>query len=315
MGEAAPPWQAVCADAEARHGLVTLEQLRRAGVSDRTRARRIRSGQLVRMAPGVFRFGGAPVTWRTGVAAACLSAGPGAVASHRTAAAVWGLEAFDPPWTVDITVPRPRRLAPRPGVRVHEARDLHLAGVTVRDGIRVTGLPRTILDVAATTRNPDIALRALDSARRPPHRVPWSALREALVLHARRGRRGVVLYREILERRAMKPPPGGEFPALVLKLLVDAGLPEPECEHWVTVRGRRYRLDLAYPCWKIGGECDGKLGHDNERAFEEDPIRDNALQLDGWLMLHFTWARLVRDPAEIVAEVRAAIRARSSSAA
>lgn len=60
-------------------------------------------------------------------------------------------------------------------------------------------------------------------------------------------------------------------------------------------------------------ECDGKEGHDHERAFEEDPIRDNALSVEGGLMLHFTWARFVNDPAGIVADGRDAIRARSAA--
>lgn len=281
-------------------------------MSKRARLRCVGVGQLVPMGLRVFRIGGVPVTWKTRVLAVCLSLGPDAVVSHQTAAAVWGLDGFRPPATIDVSVPRRRRPAARDGVRIHQCRDFELANRAARGGIPVTGLARTVLDVCAVS-SPETALRALDAALRRPTRVAWAALRECLVLHARRGRPGVALYRAVLQRRNMKPPPGDKFVALVLELLLDSGLPVPECEYRVTVRGRRYRLDIAYPQWKVGGECDGKEGHDNERAFEEDPIRDNALQLDGWLMLHFPWAGLVNDPAGIVAEVRDAIRVRSGA--
>ena len=57
-------------------------------------------------------------------------------------------------------------------------------------------------------------------------------------------------------------------------------------EHWVAPNGKRYRIDLAYPDLKIAIECDGKLGHLNDAAFESDPKKRNALELDGWLVLH-----------------------------
>ena len=79
---------------------------------------------------------------------------------------------------------------------------------------------------------------------------------------------------------------------------------------WVTIDGRRYRIDLAYRRPKIAIECLGKLGHLNERAFEEDPVRSNDLALDGWLQLQVTYRRLEERPQSIVAEVDTALAVR-----
>ena len=79
---------------------------------------------------------------------------------------------------------------------------------------------------------------------------------------------------------------------------------------WVTIDGRRYRIDLAYRRPKIAIECLGKEGHLNERAFEEDPVRSNDLVLDGWLLLQVTYRRLEESPKSIVAEVGTALAVR-----
>lgn len=294
--------------AQQQHGLVAWDQALTLGLTPDAVKHLTASGRWVRVARGVYRINGTPLTWRGRMMAVCLAAGPGALISHRAAAALWTLDGFEPPRVIDLTVPRPRR--PRlAGIRVHEVRHFDLVERTIRDEIPVTGIPQTILDLCATSRNPDIPLRALDDARRR-RLVTWAELWECLDLQARRGRRGLRIYRGLLERRGGKEPTDSHFEALVQQLLVDAGLPEPQPRVWVVAGGQRYRLDLAYPDLRIDIECHSKDAHLNEAAFERDPVRDNALVLAGWIVLHFTWNRYQRDPAGIVAEVRRALRAR-----
>ncbi len=69
-------------------------------------------------------------------------------------------------------------------------------------------------------------------------------------------------------------------------------------------------VDLAYPRPKIAIECLGKIGHLNEKAFEEDPVRSNEFALDGWLQLLVTYRRYEDRPQSIVAEVEAALAVR-----
>jgi hypothetical protein len=182
----------------------------------------------------------------------------------------------------------------------------------VRDGIPLTPVPETILDLCAVSGNDGIPLRALDDVRR--RKLAGSGeLERCLVEHGARRTAGVGLYRALLERRLGRTPPGTVFAAEVLDLLVAAGLPEPEAEVWVTICGRRYRIDLAYPRPKVAIECLGKIGHLNERSFEEDPVRNTDLALDGWLQVQVTWRRRVEKPETIVADVAEALARRGGA--
>lgn len=296
------------ATAGRQHNLLTYDQALQAGLSPDTVRRLVDQGHWVRMTRGLFRINGVRVTWQARMMAACLQAGEGAVISHRSAAALWGLDGFEPPWTLDVTVPPGRR--PRIGrARVHRR---SVARRVLRHAIPVTPIPETILDLCAVSRNRGIPLRALDDVRRRKL-AGTGELQRCLEEHASRRLPGLPLYRELLERRLGRTPPGTVFSAEVLDLLIDAGLPEPEAEVWVTLDGRRYRIDLAYRRPKIAIECLGKIGHLNERAFEEDPVRNNDFALDGWLQLQVTYRRRQENPASIIAEVETALERRGGA--
>lgn len=292
--------------AATQHGLVTADQCVTLGVSRHAVHRRVRSGAWTREGPGVYHMTGAPRTWHSRVLAAVMAAGPEALASHRTAAHLWGLEGFGPPGRVEVTVRRHRRPAPQPGVIVHESLAYDLAAPGRRWGIPVTGAARVLVDLAAVERDENVLLRALDEIRRLGL-ASWLDLWETFVLHARRGRPGIVRCRTVLERRHGQRAPDGEFARLFLRLLDDAGLPAPVCEYWVTTRRNRYRVDAAYPPAILAIELDGKGTHMTDVAFEQDRIRDNELRLVGWTVLRYTWDRFVNSPNEIVAELRLAL--------
>lgn len=296
--------------ARRQHGLITELQGTGAGLTEAGIKWLVHSQRWERLFAGVYRVNGSPETWQSRVLGACLAAGLGALVSHRSAAALWELEGFLPPGVVDLTVPADRvRLVD--GARLRRSRDLALAGRAIRQGVPVTGLARTPLDLCAVERNPDIALRALDDARRRKL-VTWPELRRCLALHARRGRPGVRAFRALVELRDGKEPSHGVFELLLRKTLLDAGLPEPEAQVWVALAGCRYRLDLAYRNARLGIECDGREAHLNERAFEEDPVRENRLKLAGWLILRYTWRRLEQSPEGVAREVGAALSSRQA---
>lgn len=282
------------------------------GATDDTVRHLVERERWTRVGRSVYRVNGAPEAWEGRVMAACLAAGAGALASHRSAAAVWGLEGFEPPRVVDVTVDR-RRGPQVTGARVHRSRDHALAGATVRRRIPVTGVDRTILDLCAGERNPQVALRALDSARYQRLVTP-KELRACLGKHRRQGRRGVALFAELLERRLGLGAPESPLEADLLDLLLAAGLPAPRLGFEVVAGGRRYRIDLAYPAEKVAIECDGRRSRLNERNFETDPVRENALKLEGWLVLRFTRRRVTEEPGAVVDEVRRALTLRQAPA-
>jgi very-short-patch-repair endonuclease len=300
--------------AEAQYGLVTLKQLDQLGVSRPMLARMLRTGRLVRVAPRVFLVHGAPFTWQRRVLAECLSVGPDAVVSHRSAAALYRLEGFDQLKVVHLSVPLHRQPRRRPDVRVHRSPDYDLIRRTVRQRIPVTDPARLLLDLYAAEPNRHVARRGLFSARKK-NLVSWTELFECLEAHARPGRRGIRSCRADVELFSRIGCPETNFEDRIRELLAGAGLPEPHLQHWVTAGGRRYRLDLAYPDVRVGIEGRSKQEHFTDEAFESDPVRDANLATEGWLIIHVTWAQLHHDPDAVVRRLSRALSRRAGVAA
>lgn len=293
--------------ASRRHGLITLADVRDAGGDRNLAHRRVARGLWVRLHPGVYRVAAAPETPVGRLCAAVLAGGPGAVASHRSAAWLWGLTEAPPP--LEVTVPRGRRYRPR-GVVTHESTDLHLAAPTVIAGVPVTGLTRTLVDLGAVTGRAAVT-DALDAARRL-HGTGWEDLWHTVTIHSRRGRPGVGTARRILtDLGGELALTGSRFERLVERLLVASGLTPPVLQHPVRVGWRRYLLDLAWPPERVAVELDG-AHHRSERAFQGDRVRQNRLELAGWTILRYTWRQYRDEPHRLVSEVAAALDAARS---
>jgi hypothetical protein len=187
-----------------RHQLVTLVDATRAGVSRYAWHRAHRTGLLEAVHPGVSRLAvGAPSAWQP-VAAAVRSGGPHALASHRTAAALWGaaVPGLDP---IDVTVSEPGRRPRTSGVRLHRPRDLDDLRPVVRQGIPTTNPLRTTLDIGAVTA-PEATGGVLE------HFLVMKAfglrtLRNAMERHSRQGRHGIGTLRLLLEEWALGDKP------------------------------------------------------------------------------------------------------------
>ncbi|MGI9120911.1 MAG: type IV toxin-antitoxin system AbiEi family antitoxin domain-containing protein [Acidimicrobiales bacterium] len=142
-----------------RHGLVTLDELRALGLAASSVSDRRRVDRLVRLAPRVYLVPEL-LDDRSELAAACLSS-PGAVASHRAAAELWGLDGTDVQ-VVEVTVPHGVTL--RRGL-THRSNDLADFEVVVQDGVPCTDPTRTLIDLGAVVAD-DVVERALESALR-----------------------------------------------------------------------------------------------------------------------------------------------------
>jgi hypothetical protein len=275
--------------ARAQHGLVTTAQaLQRvsAGQLDRL----ARTGELEPVRRGVYRVAGAPATWLQELAAACL-ARPGAYASFRTAAALWGLESFERS-ALEITVPGSSR-ARLHGVVVHESRVVGSRHITTVDCIPASTVARTLCDLTAVV-GPWQVERAVDEALRKKL-VSLRTLGAAADDLAGRGRRRCTVMREILEHRTPGYDPGESDPEKrIVDLLVRAGLPAPALQHWVSIEGKRYRIDLCYPDQRIAIEYDSWTHHRGRQAFDSDRARGNDLVVVGFQLLRFTSLRAIR---------------------
>lgn len=299
--------------ASRRHGVLTSAQLLELGCTRHQIRAAVDRGELVRRHNGVFRVAAAPVTWHQRALVATLAAGPGALASHRTAARLWGLDGSTMGRPEVVTPRHLRSWAPHLG-RIHESTDLHLAAPTERDHIPCTSVVRTLVDLGAVVPVERVQQACDDAVRR--RLCTWDELLRALVTHSRRGRRGVGALRGVLDESYGATVPGSRFNRLVERLVLAAGLPQPAVEHEVRAPDGRLigRIDLAYPEQLIAIELDGKRDHLTSAAFEKDRRRQNELELLGWVVLRYTWRQYHDSPTRLVSEIATALRVRSGHA-
>ena len=157
--------------AEEHDGLFTSEQARAAGFADSVLARLTQRGRLERMARGVYRIPYIPLNrlsqYREAVLWARAHRGPADVAlSHETALMVYGISDANP-ISIHLTVPdgtRLRREAAK-AVVVHKA-DLAAGDVTVVEGLPVTTVGRTVMDLVQAGGRIDLVKQAIADARR-----------------------------------------------------------------------------------------------------------------------------------------------------
>jgi len=129
------------------HGLITRAAATEAGVSRASWYRALAAVRIEMVQPGVARLWGSPRTRQQRIAAAVLSIGGGAMASHRSAAFLWGVQRprGDP---VDLVVARDQHVPDLVGVEVHHPTDRADLVPVIRDGIAVTSPSRMLRDLA-----------------------------------------------------------------------------------------------------------------------------------------------------------------------
>jgi very-short-patch-repair endonuclease len=294
--------EALAVVAREQRGIVTRPQCRDAGIPDRTVDLWLATGRLERIHRSVYRMAGAPPCWEQSLRAAVLAAGPGALASHRAAARLWGLVDEAP---VEISVDRPlsHRLD---GVLVHRTRDA--MAPSLRHGIPVTTPMRAIVDLGAVcpaSQVEDAMERGLVARLFTVAGVEW-----ARADVARRGRQGAGVLREVLDRRALGDArPDGILEPRMAKLLRDFGLPSAVFQHPIG----RWVVDFAYPERMVALEVDGWEVHSSPAALQRDLERQNALVALGWTVLRFTWRDVVLRPGAVARQIQAVLGAKTAA--
>ncbi|MGH2791519.1 MAG: type IV toxin-antitoxin system AbiEi family antitoxin domain-containing protein [Actinomycetota bacterium] len=276
-------YSALGAIADEQFGLVRRDEIEALGLSSSGLARLVRSGLLERIRPGVYRLLGALPSRETEIMAALLWAHDAALASHRTGAEINGIAgSFE---EVEITTTRSVRA---PDLIVHR-RAVWLPGdATIVDGIPVTSVERTIVDLASVASRRSVE-RSLDSALLLPG-VTLETISRRLEATARQGRNGTTKLRGLIaERETERSPVESPLERDFLTLVRERQMPEPVAQYPVIVDGRIVaRLDFAYPELKLGIELDGYAFHSSREAFERDRRRLTMLGNEGWRILVFT---------------------------
>jgi Transcriptional regulator, AbiEi antitoxin/Protein of unknown function (DUF559) len=274
-GKLAQPDLAVAEVAFRQHGVVSIRQLREQGISDDAVFARVRSGRLHRLHRGVYAVGCPSASREGGWMAAVLACGDGAVLSHMSAAALWGLlRPVDGP--IDVSTGARSGRARRVGIRLHRSTTLTIGSITERSGIPVTTPARTIED--------------LDG--KAPRYLVRRATRQAEMAKYRLG-------------TAIKGGDGtrSDLELDFLALCRSFGLPTPE----VNVKVGRWTVDFLWRDEGIAVETDHYDYHRGRVAFQDDHARDLGLRRHGFSVHRFSEVQINGQPEEVAADLRDAL--------
>jgi very-short-patch-repair endonuclease len=230
--------------------------------------------------------------------AAVLASGPGAVLSHQSATALWGI------WgsgvgEAHVTVPRKTRS--QRSIRRHFSM-LPEDERAVVEGIPVTSAARAVLDLAA-----DKGEAAAESALRE---MEYGGIYGPVSLPALLARyprhRGAPIVAVCLER--LKDDPGGrirgKLEEVFLPFLDAHRIPRPRLNAWLTIDDDTFQVDCLWPDGRLIGELDDFRSHGTERAFRKDRRRDRRLSTANFRVIRITAGQLRTEPSELAADLR-----------
>jgi very-short-patch-repair endonuclease len=274
------PDRAIAAVASRQETLITRRQLFALQLSRSAIDYSVMRGRLTVVHRGVYGVGPGPLSPAAILLAAVLACGEGALLSHFSAAARWGMvPARD--GDVDVMVIARESGRRRAGIRVHRTAHLDPCDATRRDRIPITSAARALVDIA-----PRLGDRGLERAF--DHGFKSRVLtRHAVGLTADRllHRPGA---RRVAELAAAELPASTETRSRIeerfLRLVRAGGLPEPE----LNVPLGDYVVDALWRELGLVVEIDSYGFHGTRRSFESDRERDVTLGGVGWRVMRFT---------------------------
>jgi predicted transcriptional regulator of viral defense system len=299
--------RAIAALADRQHGVVARRQLAASGIGERAIENRLLRRSLIRLHRGVYAVGHRQLRIEGRWLAAVLAAGPGAVLSHRDAAALHGMRAAPESRRVSVTTAANVRAAR--GLWAFPRRVLAAEERTVVRAIPVTSPARTLVDLApmltlgqlqSTLGEADrkglLDVHAVERALarvKSRHGQGHARLRAALDAHAKHG---AVLARSWLEER-------------FLDLVIDARLPRP----LLNAPAAGFEVDALWPDERVVVELDGWADHKARAAAARDRDKTNRLQVAGYVVLRFLHGDVVGDPERVASALRDALAQSTST--
>lgn len=294
--------------------MATAAELAAAGVSRRQLHRLVQQGAWLRLGRGVFgpaELVAAEARNRAGehalrIAAALAATGPGAAASHHSAAVVHGLDLLGRQSAESVTLTRPpgstSRRAGRPGIRIHIAALPPGHVVTCRN-IPVTSVARTVVDLARASSFSagvvvaDSALRARQVSQAELDLCVTQCARWPGIQNARQ----VAAFADARSESVLE--------SISRAVFHDLGLPRPDLQAWVGDEDEMIgRADFLWRAYRTIGEADGAVKYADPARAMAQLERDARLRAAGFEVVHFTWQQITRTPDHVVASIRAAFQ-------
>jgi hypothetical protein len=283
--------------ASTQYGLLHREQLLAHGISDYEIGGRVSTGRIETIHPGVYYLNCTPATWKTEVLAATFASGADALASHRTAAILYGFDAIYGR-VIEVTVPYVE--SPEPdGAIVHRTRRIN-PGSTL-EGIPIVPPEKALLDIAS-----QVPLRTLEKAMRSAvfnGTTSCDKISQAISQFGGRGVHGTKKCRSAV--RLVADDQSGSVAEIDLRHIVDEAA-VPKAIQQLRVRlpdGSNAYPDFAWPDRMRIVEVDGFGAHGAPQQLQADLRRQNYLMELGWELRRFTATEIREEPERVRAEI------------
>jgi hypothetical protein len=287
---------AMAAVCRQQSGAIGIGQLEALGFTAREVSRLVSGGAFTRRHQGVLLDARASIPPRGHVFAALLAAGPTAFLSHRTAAAVHGLRAVNVR-QIELTVVA-NRTPRRDGLRIHRTTAIHPDEVRTIDRLRVSSVPRLLVELAPREPRAELDRLIAEVARR--RSLDLDRIEQTLTRHPRRP--GIAELRAALA--AYQPSPhdkSGLERAFADWLATLPHIPAPERN--VRLAGR-WEIDFLWRAQALAVELDGRPYHLLPADQERDRVKDVWLQRNAISIVRVTEFRFEHDRAGIEADLR-----------
>ena len=322
---------------QGHHAVIGRSEALRLGASESDIRAKLRRGEWIAVYPGVYIAASAPPTTTQAIRAAFVAIGGWVVVSHWSAAWLWGLLrtlGHRP----ELTIPRSQHARAIEGVIIHQSRDIHRSVVSNWQTMVVTNPLRTLVDLAGIVSAAQLSAAVDVAVARKL--VTVDGVTAEMDRLSRQGRPGAGPMRaHLLTRGFVGAPAPSVLEAKFRRLVLGIGLPIPEAEHVVNVKGvdakasvsigagtgagggggvagdvvvddvigegeMRYRIDIAWPEPKLALEAEGFGYHASPEAKRYDLARRRRLQLLGWTVMVYDWREIVDEPDRVAREIR-----------
>ena len=285
-----------------QRGLVSREQLREHGVSDRQVEPLIRDEWLHRIHHNVYALGHRYLSDRAHLLAALLSLGSDAFLSHRTAAAVWGLRAINLR-AIEVTLPGSGGRH-RDGLTVHRTQtEPHRDEVRSHVELRVSSVPRMLVELAVRETPAELGrlvTMAVQKRLLPLDRRDGLATLEAVLARHER-RPGMSKLAVVLATYRRTESHKSELELAFDRIIAQhPEIPDPQRNIHIDI----WEIDRFWPGHRLAVELDGRPYHVAAGDMERDRLKDAALLRHGITPLRFTDFRVEHDAHGMLADLR-----------
>lgn len=283
-----------------QYGVAGRRELRALGVTAKYEHSRVQRGEWERPSPRVLRLAGSPRSPEQDLMVALIETGPAAVASHQSAAWLWGIT--PPPERHAVTVDLGTRWRAGP-FDVHRLQG-EPPSPSVRRNIPTTHPLRTLVDLAGVVA-PNVLDDAVDRAI-ASKLVTVDGIQSELLRLSRQGRKGTGAMRAALTRRGLNEGPHPSVLEARFHRLLRTGGIKPISVEVVAGADGEYRIDSLVD-EKVAVEVDGHVHHSTPEQKAYDERRRSEVRMSGTFLLVYDWRAVSFEGRRVLAEIHRAV--------